>query len=120
MDARRRAVAMSSEQIARRIEMLEADLAGQADTVEKRRLAIREEAGAIKAWARRDLDRFCDDVVRQLPAILEQATGDDLKQHLGPFFEHSFRQWAELETREIAAALEALGDAGLDAHQRGP
>ena len=110
VDARRRAVAMSSEQIARRIEMLEADLAGQADTVEKRRLAIREEAGAIKAWARRDLDRFCDDVVRQLPAILEQASGDDLKQHLGPFFEHSFRQWAELETREIAAALEALGE----------
>ena len=70
VDARRRAVAMSAEQLARRIEMLEADLAGQAETIEKRRLAIREEAGAIKAWARRDLDRFCDDVVRQLPAIL--------------------------------------------------
>ena len=110
VDARRRAVAMSAEQLARRIEMLEADLAGQAETIEKRRLAIREEAGAIKAWARRDLDRFCDDVVRQLPAILEQASGDDLKQHLGPFFEHSFREWAELETREIAAALEALGE----------
>ncbi|MCC6904115.1 MAG: dynamin family protein [Polyangiaceae bacterium] len=110
VDARRRAVAMSAEQLARRIEMLEADLAGQAETIEKRRLAIREEAGAIKAWARRDLDRFCDDVVRQLPAILEQASGDDLRQHLGPFFEHSFREWAELETREIAAALEALGE----------
>ena len=110
VDARRRAVAMSAEQLARRIEMLEADLAGQAETIEKRRLAIREEAGAIKAWARRDLDRFCDDVVRQLPAILEQASGDDLKQHLGPFFEHSFREWAELETREIAAALEVLGE----------
>ena len=110
VDARRRAVAMSAEQLARRIEMLEADLAGQAETIEKRRLAIREEAGAIKAWARRDLDRFCDDVVRQLPAILEQASGDDLKQHLGPFFEHSFREWAVLETRESAAALEALGE----------
>ncbi|GMV17225.1 MAG: dynamin family protein [Myxococcales bacterium] len=110
VDARRRAVAMSAEQLARRIELLESDLAGHADTIEKRRLDIREEAGAIKAWARRDLDRFCDDVVRQLPGILQQASGDDLKQHLGPFFEHSFRQWAELETREIAAALEALGE----------
>jgi ribosome biogenesis GTPase A len=110
VDARRRAVAMTAEQLGRRIELLEADLAGHADTIEKRRLDIREEAGAIKAWARRDLDRFCDDVVRQLPGILEQASGDDLKQHLGPFFEHSFRQWAELETREIASALEQLGE----------
>lgn len=110
VDARRRAAAMSVEQLARRIELLESDLAGHADTIEKRRLAIREEAGAIKAWARRDLDRFCDDVIRQLPGILEQSSGDDLKQHLGPFFEHSFRQWAELETKEIAAALEALAE----------
>jgi len=110
VDARRRAAAMSVEQLARRIELLESDLAGHADTIEKRRLAIREEAGAIKAWARRDLDRFADDVIRQLPGILEQASGDDLKQHLGPFFEHSFRQWAELETKEIASALEALAE----------
>lgn len=110
VDARRRAAAMSAEQLSRRIELLESDLAGHADTIEKRRLAIREEAGAIKAWARRDLDRFADDVIRQLPGILDKSSGDDLKQHLGPFFEHSFRQWAELETKEIAAALEALAE----------
>jgi hypothetical protein len=110
VDARRRAAAMSAEQLQRRIALLEQDLAGHADTIEKRRLAIREEAGSIKAWARRDLDRFCDDVVRQLPAILEKSSGDDLKQHLGPFLEHSFKQWAELETKEIAAALEQLGE----------
>ena len=110
VDARRRAAAMSAEQLAKRIALLEQDLAGHTDTIEKRRLAIREEAGAIKAWARRDLDRFCDDVVRQLPGILEKSSGDDLKQHLGPFLEHSFKSWAELETREIAAALERLGE----------
>ncbi|MFO0570496.1 MAG: dynamin family protein [Polyangiaceae bacterium] len=110
VDARRRAAAMSSEQIARRIELLESDLAGHADTIEKRRFAIREEASAIKAWARRDLDRFCDDVLAQLPQILAQSSGDDLKQHLGPFFEASFRKWAEAETKEIAQALEALAE----------
>lgn len=110
VDARRRAAAMSDEQLARRLELLESDLAGHSDTIESRRLAIREEAGAIKAWARRDLDRFCDDVIRQLPQILEQSRGEDLKLHLGPFFEQSFREWAEAETQEIARALEKLAE----------
>jgi ribosome biogenesis GTPase A len=110
LDARRRAASMSVEQLGRRLDLLEKDLAGHADTIEKRRLDIREEVGSIKAWARRDLDRFCDDVVRQLPAVLEKASGDDLRQHLGPFLEDSFRRWAEAETKEIAQALETLAE----------
>jgi small GTP-binding protein len=110
IEARKRASSMSVEQLEKRIALLERDLAGHADTIEKRRLLIREEAGSIKAWARRDLDRFCDDVVRQLPAVLERANASDLKQHLGPFLEHSFKQWAEAETREIASALEQLAE----------
>ncbi len=110
IEARKRAAHMSVEQLDRRIGMLERDLEGHSDTIEKRKLVIREEAGSIKAWARRDLDRFCDDVVRQLPAVLERANASDLKQHLGPFLEHSFKQWAEAETREIASALEQLAE----------
>jgi len=110
LDARRRAASMSVEQLGRRLDLLEQDLAGHADTIEKRRLDIREEVGSIKAWARRDLDRFCDDVVRQLPAVLDKASGDDLRQHLGPFLEDSFRRWAEAETKEIAQALETLAE----------
>jgi ribosome biogenesis GTPase A len=124
IDARRRAARMSAEQLAKRIELLERDLAGHADTLDKRRLMIREEAAAIKAWARRDLDRFCDDVVAQLPAMLEKATGDDVRQHLGAFLEHSFKEWAEAETREIAASLEQLAERTIalvrdDAHDVG-
>jgi GTPase SAR1 family protein len=110
IDARRRAAGMSAEQLARRVSMLERDLSGHADTIEKRRLSIREESGAIKAWARRDLDRFCDDVVSGLPAVLERASGEDLKQHLGAFLEHSFREWAKAETAEIATSLEQLAE----------
>ena len=110
IDARRRAATLTTEQLARRIEMLQGDLAGHAQTIEERRLMIREEAGAIKAWARRDLDRFCDDVVRQLPEVLDKATGDDLKQHLGPFLEQSFLEWAQAETKEIATSLEQLAE----------
>ncbi len=110
VDARRRAAHMSAEQIDKRIELLERDLAGHAGTIEKRRLEIREQAGAVKAWARRDLDHFCDDVVRQLPAILEHASGDQLRQHLGDFLEHSFREWATAESVEIATSLEQLAE----------
>jgi ribosome biogenesis GTPase A len=124
IDARRRAATMSAEELARRIELLARDLAGHADTIEKRRLAIREESGAIKAWARRDLDRFCDDVVRQLPAIVERASADELKQHLGAFLEQSFRDWAKAETDEIAQSLEQLAERMValvrdDAHDAG-
>lgn len=110
VQARRRAASMTPEQLTRRIDGLQADLAGQAETLEKRRLLLREEAGAIKAWARRDLDRFCDDVTAQLPQAIERATPTDLKQHLGAFLEQAFRDWAAAESREIGAALEQLSD----------
>lgn len=110
IEARRRAATMTAEQLSRRLEMLEHDLAGHSETIEERRLAIREEAGSIKAWARRDLDHFCEDVVRQLPALLERSSGDDLRQHLGPFLEDAFKRWAHAETQEIAAALEKLAE----------
>lgn len=110
IEARRRAATLSLAQLQKRIEMLEKDLAGHTQTIEERRMQIREEVGAIKAWARRDLDRFCDDVVRQLPSVLDKASGDDLKQHLGPFLEQSFREWAQAETREIATSLEQLAE----------
>ena len=43
VDARRRALAMKTEELERRIELLEEDLAGQARTIEQRRINIREE-----------------------------------------------------------------------------
>ncbi|MEJ7733256.1 MAG: dynamin family protein [Polyangiaceae bacterium] len=110
VDARRRAVMMSSEELTRRIEVLEKDLAGQSRTIEERRINIREEVSAIKAWVHRDLDRFCDDVVRQLPSVIDNASTEEIKVHLGPFLEKTFTEWAQKETREIAAALETLAE----------
>jgi ribosome biogenesis GTPase A len=108
VDARRRAVVMSSDELGRRIQVLERDLAGQSRTIEERRGGIREEVSAIKAWVRRDLDRFCDDVVRQLPAMIDSASTEEIKVHLGPFLEKTFSDWAQAETKEIAGALETL------------
>ncbi len=110
IDARRRAAAMSSEELARRIELLEKDLAGQSRTIEERRSGIREEVAAIRAWVGRDLAHFVDDVTRQIPEIIDSTPAEDIKVWLGPFLEKTFADWAQAETKEIGNALEALAE----------
>ncbi len=110
IDARRRVASMTKDEIDRRISRIELDLEGQQRTVEERRAAIREESSAIRAWVRRDLDRFCDDVIRQLPDIVEKSTANELRAHLPPFLEATFVRWAKDEADEIARALEELAE----------
>ncbi len=110
IDARRRASAMTKEELERRIAMIEKDLAGTSRTIEERRAGIREEVAAIRAWVKRDLDRFVDDTNRQLPDVIDSASGDEIKLHLGAFLEKTFTEWAQSETGEIAGALEALAE----------
>ncbi len=113
IDARRRAATMSVEELTRRITLLEQDLAGQSRTIAERRAAIREEVAAIRAWVRRDLEHFCDDVIRQLPDVIDAASADQIRGHLGAFLEKTFSTWAQSETAEIAAALEKLAEATI-------
>lgn len=108
--AKRRGLEMSKEELSRRIGIIEKDLEGTSRSIEQRRAAIREEVSAIMAWARRDLDRFCDDVIRQLPAVIDSQSGENVRAFLGPFLEATFRDWAERETREIADNLESLAE----------
>jgi ribosome biogenesis GTPase A len=110
VDARRRACLMSIEELGRRIDILEKDLAGQSRTIEERRAGIREEVAAIRAWVKRDLEHFVIDVEKQLPDIIDQASGSDIKVHLGGFLERTITAWAQAETKEIAAALETLAE----------
>jgi ribosome biogenesis GTPase A len=110
IDARRRASAMSSEELERRIGFLEKDLAGQSRTIEQRRSGIREEVAAIRAWVKRDLDRFVEDTIRQVPDVVDSASGDEIKLHLGSFLEKTLTEWAQAETREVAGALETLAE----------
>lgn len=110
IDARRRGIQMNGEEIDRRIATLEKDLAGQMGTIEQRRVQIREEIASIKTGARKDLDRFVDDVTRQLPNVVDSAKPQELKQFLPAFLEDAFKQWAEEETREIAVQLEQVAE----------
>src|SRR5690606_5729871 len=104
---------MSSEQLAKRVELLANDLESQVDVVQKRREMVREEAAAIKAWAKRDLERFCDEFLEKLPAMLEAASADDVRQHFGAYLEKAFKDWAARETQEIATSLEQVAERAI-------
>jgi len=108
--ARRRALAMTTEEIDRRIALLEKDLIGQAGTLEQRRVHIREEVSGLKVGAKKDLERFVDDVVAKIPDVIDNAKADELKQYLPAFLEETFRKWAEEESKEIAGKLEDLAE----------
>lgn len=110
VDARRRSLSMKTEELERRIKTLEEDLKGTAGTIEQRRMKIREEISGIKVGASKDLERFVEDTIRQLPNVIESAKQDDLRKFLPAFLEDTFRQWAEAESKEIAAKLEALAE----------
>jgi small GTP-binding protein len=110
IDARRRSIQMKTEEIDRRLAALEKDLSGQASTIEQRRMQIREDVSGIKAAARKDLDRFVDEVIRQLPNVIESAKPGELKKYLPAFLEDAYKQWAEEETKEIAMQLEQLAE----------
>jgi small GTP-binding protein len=110
VDARRRSIQMKTDEIERRIAALEADLAGQSGTIEQRRVQIREDVAGIKAAAHKDLDRFVDDVNRQLPNVIDSAKPGDLKQFLPAFLEDAYKNWCEEETKEIAMQLERLAE----------
>jgi small GTP-binding protein len=110
VDARRRALSMKTDELERRIKTLEDDLRGTAGTIEQRRIRIREEISGIKVGAQKDLERFVEDTIRQLPNVIESAKQDDLRKFLPSFLEDTFRQWAEAESKEIAAKLEQLAE----------
>jgi small GTP-binding protein len=122
VDARRRSIQMKNDEIERRIAALEKDLQGTAGTIEQRRMAIREDVAGIKMGARKDLDHFVEEVVRQLPNVIDAAKPGDLKQYLPAFLEDAYKTWAEEETKEIAMKLEALAEKTValvreDAHE---
>jgi small GTP-binding protein len=122
VDARRRSLGMKTEELERRIKTLEEDLKGTAGTIEQRRMKIREEISGIKVGAQKDLERFVEDTVRQLPNVIESAKQEDLRKFLPAFLEDTFKTWAESESKEIAAKLEELAEKTIalikeDAHE---
>ena len=44
----------------------------------------------------------------RLPAALESVSASEIRQHLGPFLEHTFSDWALRENQEVQQALTEL------------
>ncbi|MEP7052296.1 MAG: hypothetical protein ABJB12_18160 [Pseudomonadota bacterium] len=73
----------------------------------------------LKASVRADLAEFRRDVGWRLPAALESVSGSEIRQHLGPFLEQTFRGWAERENREVQQALASIAQRALAPGARG-
>jgi len=69
---------------------------------------LHPELRALKAKVALDLADFRREVGFRLPSALESVSASEIRQHLGPFLEHTFRDWAERENREVQLALAAL------------
>ena len=63
---------------------------------------------ALKAKVAADLAEFRREVGWRLPAALESVSASEIRQHLGPFLEQTFRGWAERENLEVQQALAEL------------
>jgi hypothetical protein len=63
---------------------------------------------ALKAQVADDLAEFRREVGWRLPAALEAVSASEIRQHLGPFLEQTFRAWAERENQEVQQALAEL------------
>ena len=73
---------------------------------------------ALKSTVRADLAEFRREVSWRLPGALEQVRGSDIRQHLGPFLETTFRTWAERENGEVQQALAEI--AARELHTSAP
>jgi hypothetical protein len=74
---------------------------------------------ALRATIRVDLAEFRREVGWRLPSALESVSASDIRQHLGPFLEDTFRNWAERESREVQEALAVIAERALTARPRG-
>ena len=110
MEAKRRSLVMNAAELDRRIQLLEEDLRGQAGTIEERRAKVREEISGIKTAAKKDLERFVDEVTVKLPEVIDNAKKEELAQYLPAFLEETFRNWAEAETKELSEKLQTLAE----------
>lgn len=63
---------------------------------------------ALKTKVALDSTEFRREVGFRLPAALESVSASEIRQHLGPFLEHVFREWADRENREVQEVLAAL------------
>ncbi len=110
LEVRRRALTMTTQELADRIGALEKDLASSKDTVAERHKRIAEEIGAVRALAKRDLTTFSEEFAASITAQVEQQSADDVRRFLSGFIEDTWKKWLEREGALLGEKLERLAE----------
>ncbi len=93
-----------------RIDQVRKQLDTSKRTLDELHVRIDAECSAIKAQCRLDLENFVRAFVDALPAQIDGADANDVKEYLPGFVEDKFKEWAELEGTKLAALLEHLAE----------
>lgn len=110
LSVRRRALSMSSDELTRRIEAIQADAARVESVVALRKARIDEEIAAVKAIALRDLDAFADEFASAIRVEVEKSSADDIRRFLPSFIEETWRKWLDTEAKTLGERLEKLAE----------
>lgn len=112
-DVQRRALALDSADLDRRLRGLESDLEGAGSAASERERRVRERLAGVKAIVRRETVEFGERFARALPAEIEAGKADELKKYLPGFIEERFRNFADQQAEDIARRLEEVAEEAI-------
>lgn len=110
VEAQRRAIHLERAVLDERLARLSGAVADAGAARETRERAMHEALIGVKAVVRADVERFADRLAGALPAEIEDAKAEDLRQFLPGFLEERFRTFAEEQAREVAGRLERIAE----------
>jgi len=113
LEVQRRALALDSADLERRLRGLESDLEHSGSAASERERRVRERLAGVKALVRRETVEFGERFARALPAEIEAGKSDELKKYLPGFIEERFRGFADQQAEDIAARLEAVAEEAI-------
>ena len=112
-DVQRRALALDSADLQRRLHGLESDLEGAGSASSERERRVRERLAGVKAIVRRETIEFGERFARALPGEIEAGKADELKKYLPGFIEERFRSFADQQAEDIAKRLEEVAEEAI-------
>jgi ribosome biogenesis GTPase A len=113
LGVKRRALELTLGELEERVARVRAQLAATRESLGKLHDKIRNEAEAVKAQIRNDLEHFVARIEDALPREIERADASDIRRYLPFFIQDKFKEWAELEGEKCGAMLERLAEEAI-------
>jgi len=116
---RRRSLELPAEDLAARVAHAQERLKEGGRALDQAASGVVAEAAALKARVRQDLADFARDFAAALPPEIETADAADVRHHLGPFLQDTWKAWLEGEGERMATELDRLAEKAIEvANQR--